>query len=66
MDQPAPGGFGQALKMRTFDTGATRDTDSDKLDFDGFLSPLALEAFAEYMHRHRQVADGSLRASDNW
>ena len=66
MAQTATGGFGQTLKMRTFDTGATRDTDSDKPDFDGFLSPLALEAFAEYMHRHRQVADGSLRASDNW
>jgi hypothetical protein len=52
--------------MRTFETGATRDSEEGKLDFEGFLSPLALERFAEYMNVHRKQADGSLRASDNW
>ena|ERR1700683_2355163 len=52
--------------MREFDTGATRDEDDDKWDFEGFLSPLVLSRFAEYMHTHRIQADGSLRASDNW
>ena len=52
--------------MRTFESGATRDDDCDKLDFDGFLSPLALRRFAEYMHKHRVQADGKLRESDNW
>lgn len=52
--------------MRTFETGATRDTDEDKLDFEGFLSPRVLQRFAEYMHHHRKQADGQLRASDNW
>lgn len=52
--------------MRTFETGATRDSEEGKLDFEGFLSPLALEAFAEYMNVHRKQADGGLRASDNW
>jgi hypothetical protein len=52
--------------IRTFDTGATRDTDEGKLDFEGFLSPIALERFAEYMHKHRRQSDGSLRDSDNW
>jgi len=52
--------------MREFDTGATRDTDADKLDYEGFLSPAALRAFAEYMHKHRVQSDGSLRDSDNW
>jgi hypothetical protein len=52
--------------MRTFATGATRDGDADKLDYEGFLSPLALERFAEYMHVHRRQPDGALRASDNW
>lgn len=52
--------------MRTFDSGATRDDDADKVDFAGFLSPVALEAYAQYMHRHRQQADGTLRASNNW
>jgi hypothetical protein len=52
--------------MRTFETGATRDSDDTKLDFEGFLSPLVLEAYAEYMHKNRIQADGSLRDSDNW
>lgn len=52
--------------MRTFETGATRDADDSKYDFEGFLSPLVLERFAEYMHKHRKQADGGMRASDNW
>ncbi|UOF77994.1 hypothetical protein [Caudoviricetes sp.] len=52
--------------MRKFDSGATRNDDSDALDYEGFLSPLALKAFAEYMHKHRIQADGTLRDSDNW
>lgn len=52
--------------MRQFDTGATRDDDTHKLDFEGFLDPFVLERFAQYMHQHRIQADGSLRASDNW
>ncbi len=52
--------------MREFETGAKRDTDNGKLDYEGFYSPLVMERFAEYMHKHRQCADGSLRDSDNW
>ena len=52
--------------VRTFSTGATRDTDENKLDFEGFLSPLVMEAFAEYMHSKRKMPDGSMRDSDNW
>lgn len=52
--------------MRHFDTGATRDADTDKYDYEGFLSPLVLERYAKYMHEHRIQSDGSLRASDNW
>ena len=51
---------------RTFDTGATRDTDDGKLDYEGFLSPLVIKRFAEYMHECRRQSDGKLRASDNW
>lgn len=53
-------------KIRTFDTGATRDQDLTKFDYEGFLSPQVLEEFARYMHQHRKQSDGSLRASDNW
>ena len=52
--------------MRTFETGATRDSNEDKLDYKGFLSMIAIKQFAEYMHSHRKQADGSMRASDNW
>lgn len=52
--------------VRRFDTGATRDTDDGKLDFEGFLSPRVLARFAEYMHLHRRLPDGSMRESDNW
>jgi hypothetical protein len=53
-------------EIRKFDTGATRDTDANKLDFEGFIHPLVIERYAEYMHKHRIQADGSLRDSDNW
>ncbi len=52
--------------MREFNTGATRDTDQGKLDFEGFLSPLVLERYAQFMNKNRKQADGKLRDSDNW
>ena len=52
--------------MRTFKTGATRDSDKSKADYEGFLSPLVIERFGAYMHKHRIEASGSLRDSDNW
>ena len=52
--------------MRTFSTGATRNNDSDSLDYEGFLSPVVLERYAEYMHKNRKQSDGSMRDSDNW
>jgi hypothetical protein len=52
--------------MRNFDTGATRDTDEGKLDYEGFLSPAVLKRYAEYMHKCRVQADGKLRDADNW
>lgn len=52
--------------VRKFETGATRDTDATKPDFEGFLSPLVIARYAEYMHKNRVQNDGTLRASDNW
>lgn len=52
--------------MRYFETGATRDSEDGKLDFEGFISPRVLYRFAQYMHKHRHQADGVVRASDNW
>ena len=53
-------------KIRKFGTGATRDTTVGKYDFEGFLSPLVLQRYAAYMHKHRTQSDGTLRDSDNW
>lgn len=52
--------------IRQFKTGATRDLDNEKLDYEAFLSPLALRRYAEYLHKHRIQADGTLRTGDNW
>lgn len=52
--------------MRIFETGATRDNDDTKPDYEGFLSPTAIAAFGRYMTRHQIQADGTRRASDNW
>lgn len=52
--------------MRTFETGATRDDDATKIDYEGFLSPVVLERFGQYMTEHRFQADGQIRDSDNW
>jgi len=52
--------------LRQFGTGATRDTAAGKHDYDGFVSPLVLEAFGTYMDFNRLLPDGSTRDSDNW
>jgi len=52
--------------IRIFETGATRDSDNDKLDFDGFLSPQVIKRYAIYMNKHKLQTNGELRDSDNW
>ena len=52
--------------MREFKTGATRDTDTGKNDYEGFIDPLVIKRFGDYMSKHRIQADGKLRDSDNW
>jgi hypothetical protein len=52
--------------MRSFDTGATRDTADGKLDMEGFTHPMVEKQFAKYMNMNRLQSDGNLRASDNW
>lgn len=56
----------QPAIMREFTSGATRDSDDNKLKYYGFLSPQMLQRFAQYMHRHRLQADGAYRDPDNW
>jgi hypothetical protein len=52
--------------MRTFPTGATRHIDTEKMDIEGFLSPIVIQRYCEYLHKHRLQVDGTMRSSDNW
>jgi hypothetical protein len=52
--------------VRTFETGANRNSDEGKIDFEGALSPNVLWAFGEYMTKHRVLPDGTVRSADNW
>lgn len=52
--------------VRTFSTGAKRSADAGRVDPEGFLSPLVIQRFSEYLDKHRAMPDGSYRESDNW
>jgi len=52
--------------MRHLSSGATRDNETGKPDYEGYLSPAVLQAFGAYMLKHQVQADGKLRTSDNW
>lgn len=52
--------------IRVFETGATRSPAEGKPDFEGYLSPLVIERYGEYMLRHAKQTDGTMRPSDNW
>ncbi len=52
--------------IRTFKTGATRDTDQGKLDYVKALSPIVLRRYVQYLDKHRLQPDGSYRDFDNW
>lgn len=53
-------------ETRYFETGATRDAEGTKPDYEGFFCPLTFAAYGEYMTKHRKQTDGKLRDSDNW
>ncbi len=53
-------------EIREFEGGATRNSEEGKLDYEGFLSPLVLRRYAEYLDSHRALEDGTMRDSDNW
>lgn len=52
--------------MREFKTGAIRNDEIDKLDYEGSFSPLVLKKYAEYIHKHKKQSNGKLRSADNW
>ena len=52
--------------IRYFLSGANRDNNEQKLEYARFFSPIVLQRFAEYMHKHRYLANGEIRDPDNW
>lgn len=53
-------------KTRDFNTGAIRSADATRDDPEGYLSPLVIDRFNQYMTKHRHLPDGRVRDSDNW
>jgi len=53
-------------ETREWASGAYRDTNDEKLDYEAFYSPLVVREFARYMHKHRKQSNGKLREGDNW
>ncbi len=51
---------------RDFPTGATRSPLGDKPQYEGYLSPLVIKRFGEYMLKHQTDSAGERRAADNW
>lgn len=53
-------------EVRVFESGATRSPLGNKLQYEGYLNPLVLKRFAEYMKKHQTQSNGEQRAADNW
>lgn len=51
--------------MRTFKTGAIRDTSSGKADY-SYRHPSVEQSHAIYMMKHAILPDGSMRSMTNW
>lgn len=58
--------IGSDSTIRTFPTGATRDTTEGKLSYVKGLSPIVLRRYLQYLAKHRKQPDGSIREFDNW
>jgi hypothetical protein len=52
--------------MRTFESGATRNSDEGKPQYARIGDPSIDKAYAAYMNSQRVQADGKLRDPDNW
>jgi hypothetical protein len=52
--------------MRVFESGANRDDDEGKIDFEGIFHPSVIQAYGRYMESKSHLPDGSTRTSDNW
>jgi hypothetical protein len=58
--------FNKTFETRRFESGAIRDSNEDKLDFESTFDPMTMESFAKFIHKHNKLPDGSMRPEDNW
>lgn len=56
----------EANKIRKFESGATRSPLGNKLQLEGYLNPLVIKRFGEYMKKHQTDSAGNQREADNW
>lgn len=52
--------------MRKFISGAIRNEDSSRINYEKGLSPIVLRCYGEFMRRHNKCSDGSYRDEGNW
>ena len=52
--------------MRSYGTGGVRSELGDKLQYEGYFSPMVLRRRAQYMKKHQEQEDGEHREPDNW
>lgn len=52
-------------QLRTFDTGATRDIATGKLEYSNYIHPLCDYSFSNYM-KWKQIIWWEYRRGDNW
>jgi|SRR5690606_29218138 len=52
--------------LRMSESGAIRNSDVGKINYQGALSPLILEAYGKYIEKHSLLPDGTRRNNKNW
>ncbi len=52
--------------MREYTTGATRSNLEGKPQYEGYLSPMVIVRYGQYMLEHQTQEDGKRREADNW
>lgn len=52
--------------IRTSSTGANRNSAEGKVNYQGALSPLVIEAYGKYIQKHAILPDGTVRDNKNW
>lgn len=54
------------MSIRTFKSGANRNSEEGKRDIEAYLNPRALQIYCDYMYKHQFLEDGTKRPGDNW